>query len=99
MMLAWFSSSLTITAPSGARMGIVPVFAVGQEQGVYYSAMQYIDGQNLRAWIESDRRRPLPIVIRILSTVTRALIAAHALGISYGNLKPSNIVLVKNNVP
>lgn len=64
-----------------------------------YCVMQYIDGQNLRAWIESDRRRPLPIVIRILSTVTRALIAAHALGISYGNLKPSNIVLAKNNEP
>jgi serine/threonine protein kinase/tetratricopeptide (TPR) repeat protein len=26
---------------------IVPVFAVGQEQGVYYYAMQYIDGQSL----------------------------------------------------
>ena len=28
---------------------IVPVFAVGQEHGVYYYAMQYIDGQSLEA--------------------------------------------------
>ena len=28
MMLAWLSASLTMTAPSGARMGMTPVFAV-----------------------------------------------------------------------
>ena len=28
MMLAWFSASLTITAPSGARMGMTPVLQV-----------------------------------------------------------------------
>lgn len=31
---------------------IVPVFAVGQEQGVYYYAMQFIDGQSLEQMIE-----------------------------------------------
>ncbi len=31
---------------------IVPVFAVGQEQGVYYYAMQYIDGQSLEQAID-----------------------------------------------
>ena len=41
---------------------IVPVFAVGQEQGVYYYAMQYIDGKSLEAAIDElrtvERRRP-----------------------------------------
>lgn len=34
---------------------IVPVFAVGQEQGVYYYAMQFIDGQSLAQIIEEMR--------------------------------------------
>jgi hypothetical protein len=48
--------------------------------------MQCIDGQNLRTWIQSDGHRPLAIVIRILSRIAGALIAAHTLGLSYGNL-------------
>ncbi len=37
---------------------IVPVFAVGQEQGVYYYAMQYIDGQSLEQAITELREAP-----------------------------------------
>ena len=37
---------------------IVPVFAVGQEQGVYYYAMQYIDGQSLEQAIAELRDAP-----------------------------------------
>jgi serine/threonine protein kinase len=61
--------------------------------------LQYIDGPNLRSWIEADNRRPLGTVIRILSGVVRALVAVHALGYGYGNLRPSNIMLSKNNEP
>ncbi len=35
---------------------IVPVFAVGQEQGVYYYAMQYIEGQSLEHAIDELRQ-------------------------------------------
>jgi serine/threonine protein kinase len=39
---------------------IVPVFAVGQERGVHYYAMQLIDGRTLAAVIEDLRRQPAP---------------------------------------
>jgi serine/threonine protein kinase/tetratricopeptide (TPR) repeat protein len=38
---------------------IVPVFAVGQEQGVYYYAMQFIDGQSLEQAIAELRDAPV----------------------------------------
>src|SRR6478736_5478842 len=38
---------------------IVPVFAVGQEQGVYYYAMQFIDGQSLEQVIRELRAEEL----------------------------------------
>ena len=40
---------------------IVPVFAVGQEQGVYYYAMQYIDGQSLEQAIAELRHDSRPV--------------------------------------
>jgi serine/threonine protein kinase len=36
---------------------IVPVFAVGCERGVYYYAMQYIEGQTVAAYIRELRRQ------------------------------------------
>src|SRR5262249_318743 len=36
---------------------IVPVFAVGCERGVYYYAMQFIDGQTVAAYIRQLRQR------------------------------------------
>ncbi|MDB5311132.1 MAG: prkC 35 [Gemmataceae bacterium] len=37
---------------------IVPVHAVGSEQGTHYYAMQFIDGWSLAAWIEDLRQKP-----------------------------------------
>jgi serine/threonine protein kinase len=39
---------------------IVPVFAVGNERGVPYYAMQFIDGRSLAAVIDDLRRKPAP---------------------------------------
>ena len=61
--------------------------------------MQHIEGKTLRGWIESDKRRPLPAVIRILHKITRAVAIAHERKVYYGNLKPSNILLGSNNEP
>jgi hypothetical protein len=62
-----------------------------------YCVMQFVDGQSLRRWIDADPRRPFSVVIRILSQVTRALVSAHALGVGYGNLRPSNVILSRDN--
>lgn len=64
-----------------------------------YCVMQYIEGQNLRRWIEADRRRPLDVIIRILERIARAMVGVHAMGYTYGNLKPSNVILTKKNEP
>lgn len=64
-----------------------------------YCVMQYVEGLNLRRWIEADRRRPLDVIIRILAKIARALVGVHALGCNYGNLKPSNVILTRKNEP
>lgn len=64
-----------------------------------YCVMQFIEGQNLRKWLALDNRRPLSTIIRVLASITRALVSAHALGGAYGNLKPSNIILSVHDEP
>src|SRR5256885_8927698 len=39
---------------------IVPIFAVGCEQGVHYYAMQFIDGQSLAAVLEEAQQARSP---------------------------------------
>jgi serine/threonine protein kinase/tetratricopeptide (TPR) repeat protein len=39
---------------------VVPVYGVGQERGVHYYAMQYIEGQTLAAFIEQQRGGSAP---------------------------------------
>jgi serine/threonine protein kinase len=40
---------------------IVPVYAVGQERGVHYYAMQFIDGQSLEAVLAALRSKQNPV--------------------------------------
>ena len=64
-----------------------------------YCVMQFIEGQNLRKWLALDNRRPLHVIICVLTKITRALAAVHAHNGAYGNLKPSNIVLSTDHEP
>jgi hypothetical protein len=71
---------------------IVPVFAVGCEQGVHYYAMQFIDGQGLdRA--AAAQRADCAQVARWGVQAAEALAHAHARGVIHRDIKPSNLLL------
>lgn len=76
---------------------IVPVLLVGQADGLLYYTMPYIVGESLRERI--DRQGPLPIadVIRILRDIADALGHAHGLGVLHRDVKPDNILLVRQH--
>jgi serine/threonine-protein kinase len=76
---------------------IVPVLLVGQADGLLYYTMPYIVGESLRERIQ--RQGPLPIadVIRIMRDVADALGHAHALGVLHRDVKPDNILLVRQH--
>ena len=71
---------------------ICPVFDVGQQDGVDYLVMEYLDGETL-----ADRlmRGPLPLeqVLRWATEIADALDKAHRRGIVHRDLKPGNIML------
>jgi serine/threonine protein kinase len=77
---------------------IVPVFEVGDVDGVPYFSMQYLPGSSLAAKVANG---PLPAreAAEILAPICRAIAEAHARGVLHRDLKPSNILLDESGRP
>jgi eukaryotic-like serine/threonine-protein kinase len=73
----------------------VTVIDYGQtEDGIYYIAMEYLEGRTLGQVISQTGPLPWSRVIAITQQVCRSLREAHGIGIVHRDLKPANIMLL-----
>jgi serine/threonine-protein kinase len=89
---------------------IVPIYEVGEAEGVHYYAMEFIEGPSLDLVITQAReraeeaRRSSPAtdaayvqsVIEQVATLAEGLQEAHAQGLVHRDIKPANILVGKN---
>jgi serine/threonine-protein kinase len=63
--------------------------------GVFYYAMELLDGASLEAVVERDGPQPPGRVVRVMEMVAGGLDEAHKLGIIHRDIKPANIYLCR----
>jgi serine/threonine protein kinase len=78
----------------------INIYDAARESETAYCVVQHIHGKNLGQRIrEHPRGLPVDTLRKVFSRVTTAISRAHALGVTYGNLKPSNIILDDGDEP
>lgn len=75
---------------------VVSIYDVGQEEGLHYLIMEYVEGHSLKDIIA--QRAPLPILeaIDIALQICDALEHAHENGVIHRDIKPHNILITKH---
>jgi len=72
---------------------IVTIHQVGEDRGVPYLAMEYLEGEALDGRLKRDKQVPIAEVLRIGREVAEGLACAHAKGLIHRDIKPANIWL------
>lgn len=74
---------------------IVQVYAVGEQDGLRYMALEYVEGRNLRDYLDRKGPPDLPVALSVLKQVASALQRAAELGLVHRDVKPENILLTR----
>ncbi|MCK6472918.1 MAG: protein kinase [Planctomycetes bacterium] len=75
---------------------IVQGIDVGEDQGLHYFAMEFIDGETARQRMKSKGKLPTEEVIEIGRQTALALAHAHAKGLIHRDIKPDNLMLTRH---
>jgi len=72
---------------------IVGVFDAGDDDGLRYIVMEYVDGQTLADVLAAQGKFDLPRALLILRDIAAALVHAHARHIIHRDITPGNIMI------
>ena len=74
---------------------IVQVYAFGQQDGVHYIAQEYVQGLNLRQFLNRKGPPELLVAYHVMRQVAAALAVAGDAGIVHRDIKPENILITR----
>ena len=75
---------------------IVQAYAVGEEDGIFYFAMEFIRGETLKQILKREKKLEFTMAARIIREIAGALDAAWREKLVHQDIKPDNIMLDGN---
>ncbi len=81
-------------AASLRHPNVATVFHLGNSEGEFYYAMEYVEGETVERRIQREGPLPSDLALRVTRQVSRALTAADRQKLVHRDIKPSNIMLV-----
>ncbi len=77
---------------------VVKCYAVGEERGKHFVAMELIDGQSMQDWIDEVGTLSNADAVLITLVCAEALEHAHRLNMIHRDIKPDNILVTKTGL-
>ncbi|NPV29791.1 MAG: Stk1 family PASTA domain-containing Ser/Thr kinase [Firmicutes bacterium] len=81
------------TVASLSHPNVVSIYDIGEEAGIPYLVMEYVEGSNLKEIIEREGPLPPAEAANLGAQVCAALAHAHEKGIIHRDIKPHNILV------
>src|SRR5205823_6133789 len=72
---------------------IARVFFGGEDQGLYFIAFEFVEGDNLHTLLERRGRLPVAEAIHYMLQIAAGLDHAASRGVVHRDIKPSNIII------
>jgi serine/threonine-protein kinase len=77
---------------------IVTLYDAGESNGLFYLAMQFIEGETLQSRLERERWFTLKETLEMFAQICSGLDYAHSRGVIHRDIKPANIMITSNGV-
>ncbi len=85
-------------AASLTHPNIVSIYDVGNEDGLHYIVMEYIEGKTLKEYIEEKHILPWREAVDYTIQIAKGLEQAHKNSIIHRDVKPHNIIMTTDGV-
>jgi len=72
---------------------VIPIYFIGEDDGLHYFAMEYVSGRSVQSMIRSEGRIDNPRASQIILQAAHGLAAAHDNGIIHRDIKPANLMV------